>query len=267
VFHAPFGRVEDLRWFDEVLFDKLAPANEVAAIIVEPIQGEGGYVVPEDGFLEGLRAICDEHGILLVADEVQSGAGRTGRMWAVEHWGVEPDILLTAKGIGSGMPIGGLVARAEILEAWSAGHHGSTYGGNPVACAAALTTIDLLEGGLVENAAERGLQALNGLRPLREQYPRLVRDIRGKGLMLGIEFDTGEHAEEVQWAAFERGLLVLECGRTSVRLAPPLTVTPDEMATAIAIFSEAVGQVAGHPEQIHAEVSAAGALHEVEAAG
>jgi 4-aminobutyrate aminotransferase len=267
VFHAPYGRIDDLRWFDQVLFDKLAPASEVAAVIVEPIQGEGGYIVPEDGFLEGLRRICDEHGILLVADEIQSGAGRTGSMWAVDHWGVEPDILLTAKGIASGMPIGGLVARAEILEAWSAGHHGSTYGGNPVACAAALTTIDLLEGGLVENAAERGLQALNGLRPLREQYPRLVRDVRGKGLMLGIEFDSGEHAEEVQWAAFERGLLVLECGRTSVRLAPPLTVSPEEIATAIRILSEAVAQVAGHPEQVHAEVTAAGALHEVEAAG
>jgi 4-aminobutyrate aminotransferase len=267
VFHAPYGRVEDLHWFDEVLFDKLTPANEVAAIIVEPIQGEGGYVVPEDGFLEGLRRICDEHGILLVADEVQSGAGRTGRMWAVEHWGVEPDILLTAKGIGSGMPIAGLVARAEILEAWSVGHHGSTYGGNPVACASALKTIHLLEGGLIENAAERGLQALNGLRPLREQFPQLVCDVRGKGLMLGVEFDTGEHAEEVQWAAFERGLLVLECGRTTVRMSPPLTVSPDEMETAIRIFSEAVAQVAGHHDQVHAEVTAAGALHEVEAAG
>jgi 4-aminobutyrate aminotransferase len=267
VFHAPFGRVDDLRWFDAVLFDKLAPANEVAAIIVEPIQGEGGYLVPEDGFLQGLRRICDEHGILLVADEVQSGAGRTGRMWAAEHWGVEPDILLTAKGIGSGMPIAGLVARADILEAWSAGPHGSTSGGNPVACAAALATIDLLEGGLIENAAERGLQALNGLRPLRERFPQLVCDVRGKGLMLGVELDTGEHAEEVQWAAFERGLLVLECGRTTVRLCPPLTVSPDEMDTAIRIFSEAVADVAGHDTQIRAEVAAAGALHEVEAAG
>ena len=152
VFHAPYGRVEDLRWFDEVLFDKLAPANEVAAIIVEPIQGEGGYIVPEDGFLQGLRRICDEHGILLIADEIQSGAGRTGEMWAIEHWGVEPDILLTAKGIASGMPLGAMIARAELLETWGPGAHGSTYGGNPVACAAALATIELLEGGLVDNA-------------------------------------------------------------------------------------------------------------------
>ena len=267
VFHAPYGRVENLRWFDEVLFERLAPANEVAAIVVEPIQGEGGYIVPEEGFLEGLRRICDEHGILLIADEVQTGAGRTGRMWAVEHWGVEPDILLTAKGIASGMPIAGLVARAELLESWSAGHHGSTFGGNPVACAAALATIDLLEGGLVHNAAERGIQALAGLRPLLDRYPGLVRDVRGKGLMIGVEFDTGEHAEDVQWAAFERGLLVLECGRSAVRLSPPLTVTPEEMATAIGIFAAAVDQVATHADEVYQEVAAAGALHEVEAAG
>ena len=205
IFHAPYGRVEDLRWFDEILFDKLAPANEVAAIIVEPIQGEGGYIVPENGFLQGLRAICDRHGILLIADEIQTGAGRTGKMWAVEHWGVEPDILLTAKGIASGMTLGAMVARAELLEAWGPGAHGSTYGGNPVACAAALATIELLEGGLIDNAAVRGEQAQAGLRPLLGRPDGLVRDVRGKGLMIGIEFDTADHAEEVQWACFERG--------------------------------------------------------------
>jgi len=267
IFHAPYGRVEDLRWFDEVLFDKLAPASEVAAIIVEPIQGEGGYLVPEDGFLQGLRDICDKHGILLIADEIQSGAGRTGRMWAIQHWGVEPDILLTAKGIASGMPLGGMVARAELLEAWGAGAHGSTYGGNPVACAAALATIELLEGGLIENAADRGAQAFAELRPLQERYPRLVHDVRGKGLMIGVEFDTAEHAEEIQWACFERGLLVLECGKTSVRMSPALTVTESEMATALRIFEEAVELIAGDGEEILAEVIEAGALHEVEAAG
>ncbi len=244
VFHAPYGRVEDLRWFDEVLFDKLAPADEIAAIIVEPIQGEGGYIVPEDGFLAGLRAICDKHGILLIADEIQSGAGRTGKTWAIEHWGVEPDILLTAKGIASGMPLGALIARAEILETWSAGAHGSTYGGNPVACAAALATIELLEAGLTENAARRGDQALAGLRPLIERHADLVRDVRGKGLMLGIEFDTVEHAEAVQAECFQRGLLVLECGKTSVRMSPPLTVSETEMETGLRIFSEAVAAVA-----------------------
>ncbi len=267
VFHAPYGTVEDLRWFDEVLFDKLAPASEVAAIIVEPVQGEGGYIVPEDGFLQGLREICDRHGILLIADEIQSGAGRTGKLWAIEHWGVEPDILLTAKGIASGMPLGGMVARADLLEAWGVGAHGSTYGGNPVACAASLATIDLLEGGLTANAAARGEQALAGLRPLAERFDGLVTDVRGLGLMLGVEFDTAEHAEEVQWACFERGLLVLECGVSSVRMSPPLTVTEAEMATALRIFGEAVAHVAGHGAEVLAEVEAAGAAHGIESAG
>jgi 4-aminobutyrate aminotransferase len=267
IFHAPYGRIEDLRWFDEVLFDKLAPANEVAAIIVEPIQGEGGYIVPEDGFLQGLHRICDAHGILLIADEIQSGAGRTGRMWAVEHWAVQPDIVLTAKGIASGMPLGAMIARADLLETWGPGTHGSTYGGNPVACAAALATIDLLEGGLIDNAATRGDQAMAGLRPLIDRFDGLVTDVRGKGLMLGIEFDTAEHAGAVQWACFERGLLVLECGKTSVRMSPALTVSEDEMRTALRIFGEAVAAVAGHGSDVLADVAEAGALHEVEAAG
>jgi 4-aminobutyrate aminotransferase len=269
VFHAPFGRVEDLRWFDEVLFDKLAPANEVAAIIVEPIQGEGGYLVPEDGFLEGLRAICDRHGILLIADEIQSGAGRTGTMWAIEQWGVKPDILLSAKGIASGLPLGAMVARADLLEAWGPGAHGSTFGGNPVACAAALATIDLLQAGLIANAGARGEQALAGLRPLVAAYPSLVRVVRGRGLMLGIEFDTAEHAEEVQWAAFQRGLLVLECGKSSVRMSPALTVSPAEMATALRIVAESVEAVAGEATDrpiLHA-AEAAHAMGGVEAAG
>jgi 4-aminobutyrate aminotransferase len=267
VFHAPYGRVEDLRWFDEVLFDKLAPPHEVAAIIVEPVQGEGGYIVPEDGFLQGLRRICDEHGILLIADEIQSGAGRTGKMWAVEHWGVQPDILLSAKGIASGMPLGAMIARADLLEAWGPGAHGSTYGGNPVACASALATMDLLDSGLIANAGARGEQAMAGLRPLVARHTGLVRAIRGLGLMIGVEFDTAEHAEEVQWACFERGLLVLECGVSSVRMSPALTVSEGEMATALRIFSEAVAAVAGHGDEILAEVVEAGALHEVEAAG
>jgi len=258
--------VEDLRWFDEVLFDKLAPANEVAAIIVEPIQGEGGYVVPEDGFLQGLRRICDDHGILLIVDEIQSGAGRTGRMWAVDHWDVEPDILLTAKGIASGMTLGAMVARAELLEAWGAGAHGSTYGGNPLACAAALVTIELLESGLIDNAAARGQQAMAELARLQASYPSLMTDVRGKGLMLGIEFDTPVHAEEVQWEAFQKGLLVLECGKSSVRMSPALTVTEAEMATGLRLFAEAVRAVAGDEGDILAAAVAAGAINEVEEA-
>jgi 4-aminobutyrate aminotransferase len=269
IFHAPFGRVEDLGWFDDVLFDKLTPANEVAAIIVEPIQGEGGYIVPEDGFLEGLRAICDRHGILLIADEIQTGAGRTGSMWAIEQWGVKPDILLSAKGIASGMPLGAMVARADLLEAWGPGAHGSTYGGNPVACAAALATIDLLEGGLIANARARGEQALAGLRPLVDRFPALVLDVRGRGLMLGVEFDTAEHAEEVQWAAFQRGLLVLECGKSAVRMAPALVVSEAEMVTGLRIFAESVAAIAGETADkpiLHA-AEAAHAITGVEAAG
>jgi 4-aminobutyrate aminotransferase len=267
VFHAPYGHVADLAWFDEVLFDRLAPANEVAAIIVEPIQGEGGYIVPEDGFLAGLRDICDRHGILLIADEIQSGAGRTGKMWAVDHWNVRPDIVLSAKGIASGMPLGALMARADLLESWGPGAHGSTYGGNPVACAAALATIELLEGGLVDNAWQRGEQAMTGLRSLASRHPKLIRDVRGKGLMVGVEFDTPDHAEEVQWAGFQRGLLVLECGRSSIRLTPALTVSRDEMATGLDIFGTAVASVAAEPAQVRARAAAAGAISGVEAGG
>ena len=160
-----------------------------------------------------------------------------------------------------------MIARAELLETWGPGAHGSTYGGNPVACAAALATIELLEGGLVANAAARGDQALTELAKLRSRYPALVRDVRGKGLMLGIEFDTAEHAEEVQWQAFQKGLLVLECGKTSVRLSPALTVSETEMATGLRLFAEAVAAVAGDHGKILTAATAAGALGEVEAAG
>jgi len=277
VYHAPFGKVSDLRYFDDVLFDKLIPADEVAAIVVEPIQGEGGYVVPEDGFLQGLRDICDKHGILLVADEVQSGAGRTGKMWAVDHWDVKPDILISAKGIASGMTLGAMIARADLMEHWGPGAHGSTYGGNPVACAAALATLDLLEDGLVDNARERGDQALRMLRPLLELHPGFVRDVRGKGLMLAVEFASAADADAVQWAAFERGLLVLECGKSSIRMSPPLTVTSDELVTGVGLFLDAIREVAGRSTQaasqtdvvtdVVAEPAPRGALTGVEAAG
>ncbi|HSH21084.1 MAG TPA: aminotransferase class III-fold pyridoxal phosphate-dependent enzyme, partial [Candidatus Caenarcaniphilales bacterium] len=164
VYHVPFGSA-GLDELEQRVFKRLIPAAEVAAIFVEPIQGEGGYIVPDADFLPRLRRICDEHGILLVADEIQSGAGRTGRMWAIEHWGVEPDILLTAKGIASGLPLGAMVARAELMT-WDSGHHGSTFGGNPVSCAVALETIQLLEEELIENAATRGDEAMAGLREM-----------------------------------------------------------------------------------------------------
>lgn len=244
VVHAPYGRVADLAWFEEVLFRRLVPPDEVAAIFVEPIQGEGGYVVPEDGFLEGLRELCDRHGILLVADEIQSGAGRTGTFWAIEQWGVRPDILLTAKGIASGLPLGAMIARRDLMERWGKGAHGSTYGGNPLACAAALATIRLLEGGLIANARARGEQALAGLADLPARYPGFVQEVRGRGLMIGVEFVSSEAAEAVQWACFERGLLVLEAGDSAVRLSPPLSVGEEEMAVALEIFRAAVASVA-----------------------
>jgi 4-aminobutyrate aminotransferase len=244
VFHAPFGHVADLKWFDEVLFDKLVPPTEVAAIIVEPIQGEGGYVVPEDGFLQGLRRICDEHGILLIADEVQSGGGRTGKMWAIQNWDVEPDIVATAKGIASGMPLGAFIARDSLMTQWGPGAHGTTYGGNPVACAASLETIKLLEGGLMDNAKARGDELLAGLRTLQARFPSVIRDVRGIGLMIGVEFDTHERAAAVEWGSFQRGVLVLEAGHTVVRVSPPLVITAEEAAIGLRLFSEAVAEAA-----------------------
>ncbi len=245
VYHAPFGRVEDLNWFDDVLFRHLVPADEVAAIVVEPIQGEGGYVVPEDGFIQGLRRICDQHGILLISDEVQAGAGRTGKMWSIQNWGVEPDIVATAKGIASGMPLAAFIARESLMLKWGPGAHGTTYGGNPLACAAGLETIKLLEGGLMANAAARGQQLLNGLKPLPGKYPELVKDVRGIGLMIGVEFDSHEHAAAAEAAAFQRGLLTLEAGFSVVRIAPPLVLSESEAATGLKLFSEAVAEVAG----------------------
>ena len=244
VHHAPFGHVHDLDWFEEVLFDKVVPAAEVAAIIVEPIQGEGGYVLPEDGFLPGLRELCDRHGILLIADEIQTGAGRTGAMWAVEHWGVEPDILLSAKGIASGMPLSAVVARASLMEAWGRGAHGSTYGGNPVACAAALATLRLLEDGLIENAAARGQQGLTALERMRDRFSDVVEASRGKGLMLALKLATPELAEALQWEAFRRGVLVLGAGKSAVRVSPPLVIDEGTMASGLAVLEEAVEAVA-----------------------
>jgi 4-aminobutyrate aminotransferase len=258
VYHVPFGR-EGIDEIEQRVFKRLMPADEFAAIIVEPIQGEGGYVVPEDDFLPRLRELCDRHGILLIADEVQSGAGRTGKMWAIQHWGVEPDILLTAKGIGSGLPVGAMLARAELMT-WGPGAHGSTFGGNPIALAALLETIRLLEHGLIANAAIRGRELMYALEPLVGRYPGLVKDVRGKGLMIGVQLDSGETAEAVQMQAFDRGLLVLEAGEDCLRLSPPLVVTQAEAATAVRIFSEAVAHVAAHRRadvrEVEAEVRA-----------
>ena len=265
VFHVPFGSA-GLDELEQRVFRRLIPADEIAAVFVEPIQGEGGYVVPDDAFLPRLRRICDEHGILLVADEVQSGAGRTGKMWAIEHWGVQPDIVCAAKGIASGMPLGAMTARADLMS-WSKGHHGSTFGGNAVSCAAALETIEMLKEGLIDNAAERGRQALDGLRPIAERHRGLVVEARGKGLMLGLQFDSAETAEAVQWASFQRGLLVLEAGDDVVRLSPPLVVTNDEVETAVRLFGEVIGAVAADPERAYQDARRWDALDDVHVGG
>jgi 4-aminobutyrate aminotransferase len=243
VYHVPFGST-GLDELEQRVFHRLMPANEVAAVIVEPIQGEGGIQVPDADFLPRLRRICDEHGILLVADEVQSGMGRTGRMWAIQHWGVEPDVVITAKGLASGMPIGAMIAK-EHLMTWAAGSHGSTFGGNPVSCAAALATIALLEDGLIDDATARGEQLQAALRPLMAAHPDRVRDVRGKGLLIGVQFDSGATAAAVQHAAFERGLLVLTAGDDVIRISPPLVVTEREVAAGCRVFAEAVAVVVG----------------------
>jgi 4-aminobutyrate aminotransferase len=238
--HTHFG---DFEYLERVVFARLIPPDEVAAIVVEPVLGEGGYVFPPEGWFAYLRELCDRHGILLVADEVQSGMGRTGRMWAIEHEGVEPDVLLAGKGIASGMPLGAIVAR-ERLMTWDVGAHGSTYGGNPVACAAALATLELIEGGLLDNARDVGELLLKGLRDIHARRPEIV-DVRGRGLMIGIEFADGKTMHAVEQAAFRRGLLVLGAGDSVIRMSPPLLFRPDQAETALQVFDDAVGDAVG----------------------
>lgn len=236
--HVDFG---DWETIEKKLFQTTVPAQEVAAIVVEPIQGEGGYIVPKAEFLQNLRRICDENGILLVFDEVQSGMGRTGRMFACEHFGVRPDIILLAKGIASGMPLGAMMARREIMT-WGGGTHGSTCGGNPVCIAAALATLDLLEGGLIQNAAVVGDAFKQMLSDGLTGQPG-VQEVRGVGLMIGVEFTTPEIAHAVANLCYERGLLVLECGTKAIRMSPPLVITREQCIVANGIFTQAVRDV------------------------
>ena len=242
--HPDTCNVECVKVIEDQLFKTILPAEEVAAIVVEPIQGEGGYLVPPAKFHEELRRLADKYGILLIHDEVQSGMGRTGRMFASEHFGVTPDIVTLAKGIASGMPLGATVAKAEIMN-WTPGAHASTFGGNPVACAAALTTLELLEESLVENAAVIGAHILNRLRDWPRRF-RHVGDVRGKGLMIGFEMVTNQETRErapelrksLEMMAFERGLLVLGCGQNSIRLCPPLVITHDQANFAVDTLEE-----------------------------
>jgi 4-aminobutyrate aminotransferase len=234
------------RYIEEKLFKTVLPPEEVAAIVLEPIQGEGGYVVAPDNFMRELRAICDRHGILLVVDEVQCGMGRTGKWWAVEHSGVEPDIVCIAKGIASGMPLGICMSRAEVMN-WVPGSHASTFGGNPVSIAAAMVTLDIIEREGMANAARVGALMLQRVNGWKKSHP-LVGDVRGRGLMMGIELVKDKATREpatalrnrVETLAFERGLMVLGCGETTLRLSPPLIVNEHEATVALDILEEAI---------------------------
>ena len=236
------------RYIEDKLFKTILAPEEVAAIFVEPIQGEGGYVVAPTIFLRELRSICDKYGILLVCDEVQSGAGRTGKWWAIQHSGVEPDIVCMAKGIASGMPLGVCMSRAEVMD-WVPGSHASTFGGNPVSIAAALATIDILEREAIGNAARVGAVIMQRLEGWKKTHPS-VGDVRGRGLMIGLELVKDKATREpasalrnrVEALAFERGLMILGCGETSIRLCPPLVVNEQEASVALDILEDAVTQ-------------------------
>jgi 4-aminobutyrate aminotransferase len=240
VHHAPYGE-EGLQHIEQVIFRHLALPEEFAAIVVEPVQGEGGYIVPPATFLGELRQLCDRHGILLVADEIQSGIGRTGRMWAVEHDAVAPDILLAGKGLASGLPLGAIVARADVMS-WPEGTHGSTFGGNPVSCAAALATLDLVQSGLADNAGRMGEQLRRGMTAVAARRP-LLQAVRGRGLMIGLDFPDHIAAHAVEQAAFHRGVLPLTCGERSLRLAPPLVISETQVATAMRVLEDAIADV------------------------
>jgi 4-aminobutyrate aminotransferase len=244
-----------LQYIEEVLFVHNVPANEVAGILIEPIQGEGGYLVPPDGFLQGLRELCNRHGILLIFDEVQSGIGRTGKMFAAQHWDVAPDIMTLAKGLGSGMPIGMVVAKRSIMQKWSRGAHGNTFGGNPLCCAAALATIDLIEREYCANAAKVGSYFLRKLQGLSDKF-QVVGEVRGKGLMIGMELVSDRKTKVPARAlcdalitqAYHNGLILLACGQSTVRFMPPLMIDEADVDEAVAILELSLAGVlaSGH---------------------
>jgi len=232
-----------------MLFERNVPPSEVAAILIEPLQGEGGYLWPPDGFLAGLRAICDEHGILLIFDEVQSGVGRTGKMWACEHSGVKPDIMTSAKGLGSGLPIGAVIAKKSIMEQWKRGAHGNTYGGNPLSCGAAIATLDLVQSQYAANAARVGEHFMGRLREMMRDYP-CIGEVRGRGLMIGMELIENDADRTPARALCDRlvtrgyynGLLLLSCGVSTLRFMPPLSTTVAEVDEAIVLLRAALDE-------------------------
>jgi 4-aminobutyrate aminotransferase len=233
-----------VKQIEETVLKRIAPPEEVAAVFVEPIQGEGGYHVSPPGFLQALREMCDRHKILLVADEVQSGMGRTGKMFAVQHWDVEPDIVCLAKGIASGLPLGAIIARGKVMD-WPPGSHASTFGGNPVSCRASLATIDLLEKEYIANAAQRGEQLREGLLEMQKKLPK-IGEVRGLGLMMAVDIVKDRDKQildpalrdEVVQSAFRRGLLLLGCGESAIRFCPPLCITAAQIDTVLRILRE-----------------------------
>ena len=247
VYHLPFhnpyrNTLEECVKAAKDLFEAVVAPEEVAAVVMEPMQGEGGYVLPSKEFLKFWRTLCDEYGIMLIFDEVQTGAGRTGKMWAAEHFGVVPDVFVTAKGIGAGMPIGAIVAKESVMT-WPRGSHGSTYGGNPVACAAALATMGLIKGALAANATKMGERLLAGFKKLQAKHA-CIGDVRGLGLFIGVELVTdrktkepaGELMAALEQLAFTKGLLLLGCGKSTIRVAPPLVLTPYDVDKGLEIF-------------------------------
>jgi 4-aminobutyrate aminotransferase len=262
VVHAPFpdpyrpllqprvGETHGLtvvRYIEEEILGHILPPEDVAGILVEPIQGEGGYIVPAEGFFTALRDLCDRYGILLIVDEVQSGMGRTGKWWAIEHFGVEPDIVLSAKGIASGMPLGAMITRKSMMT-WPKGAHGNTYGGNPVSCAASLATIDLIQRKYLQNAAEMGEYLMDVLAEIKMRHPS-IGEYRGRGLMVGVEFVTDDDGKKpnptirdrVEHLGFEYGMLLLGCGNSTIRLAPPLSINKSEIDEGLMIFDHVIG--------------------------
>lgn len=245
----PACNLECVHWIEDTLFRTVMPPEEVAAIFIEPIQGEGGYIVPPPEFHRALQGVAQKHGILYVADEVQSGMGRTGRMFAMEHFGAAPDITALAKGIASGLPLGAMVAGSQIMD-WEAGSHASTFGGNPVSCQAALATIELLEEGLIASAEVQGERLMTGLRTLQRSIEP-IGDVRGKGLMVGVEFvkdratkeRAGEWRNRIIMEAFHKGLLLLGCGENTIRFCPALTVNAEEIDLCLSMFEEIVRKV------------------------
>ncbi|MGK7911237.1 MAG: acetyl ornithine aminotransferase family protein [Synechococcus sp.] len=244
VSHIPYGTLASLDRLEQDLFPALLPPNEIAAIVVEPIQGEGGYIVPEDGFLQRIRDICDLYGILMVVDEIQAGMGRTGRLFAIEHWGVQPDVVTLAKGIASGLPLGAILSRPQLMT-WPAGSHATTFGGNPIACAAATVTLRLLEARLMENARHMGEHLQTGLARLADRFDCISLP-RGKGLMVAVDVldrDGNLDAElrdRIIERAFHRGLLLLGCGKAAIRFCPPLTIESDRIEMALKLLAEAI---------------------------